>query len=86
MREGRLMDNALDNILFGSMLFTTDNRFVNMTYTITKLNIHGEIEIPIEKYSKAIADDGLVSVKKLLVTMLKEQLEDLEKSLSVVEK
>lgn len=80
------MDNALDNILFGSMLFTTDNRFVSMTYTITNLNIHGEIDIPIEKYSKAIADEGLVGVKKLLATMLKEQLEDLEKSLSVVEK
>ena len=78
--------NVLDEILFGGMLFTADNKFVDMNYTLKKLNIHGEIEIPIEKYSKAIADGGLISVKKLLVTMLKEQLEDLEKSLSVVEK
>lgn len=80
------MESELDNILFGGMMFTTDNKFVNMNYTITNLNIHGEIDIPIEKYSKAIADEGLVGVKKLLVTILKEQLEDLEKSLSVVEK
>ena len=78
--------NVLDEILFGGMLFTADNKFVDMNYTLKKLNIHGEIEIPIEKYSKAIADEGLVGVKKLLVTILKEQLEDLEKSLSVVEK
>lgn len=78
--------NELDEVLFGGMLFTADNKFVDMNYTIKKLNIHGEIEIPIEKYSETIADSGLVGVKKLLVTMLKEQLEDLEKSLSVVEK
>lgn len=78
--------NELDEVLFGGMLFTADNKFVDMNYTIKKLNIHGEIEIPIEKYSEAIADSGLVGVKKLLVTMLKEQLEDLEKSLSIVEK
>ena len=79
-------NNELDEILFGGMLFTTDNKFVDMNYTLKKLNIHGEIEIPIEKYSEAIADGGLIGVKKLLVTMLKEQLVDLEKSLSVVEK
>ena len=80
------MESELDNILFGGMMFTTDNKSVVMNYTIKKLNLHGEIEIPVEKYSEAIANEGLIGVKRLLVTTLKEQLEGLEKSLSVVEK
>lgn len=73
----------MDNVLLGGMSFTTDNKFVMMNYTIKNLNINGDIEIPIDDYTKAIGSEGLLGVKKLLVKILGTKINEMLASMEI---
>lgn len=73
----------MDNVLFGGMVFIDGNKKVNMNYTIKNLNIHGEIEFPMEEYTKAIGEKGLDGIKKHLVNTLKQKLDELLQSMEI---
>lgn len=73
----------MDNVLFGGMVFIDGNKKVSMNYTIKNLNIHGEIELPMEDYTKAIGEEGLNGIKKYVVDTLQKKLNELLQSMEV---
>lgn len=73
----------MDNVLFGGMVFLDGNKKISINYTIKSLNIHGEIELPMEDYTKAIGEEGLDGLKKHLVNTLKQKMDELLQSMEI---
>ena len=73
----------MDNVLFGGMSFSADNKFVIVGYTIKNLDINGSIEIPMDDYTNAISVSGLDGMKKYVVDTLQKKLSELLQSMEI---
>lgn len=73
----------MDNVLFGGMSFSADNKLVIVGYTIKNLDINGSIEIPMDDYTNAISVSGLDGMKKYVVDTLQKKLNELLQSMEI---